>query len=190
MYTRVHKCNHPISKALLWLARSAKFWTSQEWSHILLCWGPFLYIPWLCVCQFSRKNLAWNVWEKVPNFGYYIKNHFYVIPKVWNFFPEISAKIFFLKIGILSPKVIREPDCSCIEVLYFVSGPHFCALCAHGACAKRYFVERVLNDHTEWPKHWAFTEQNRTETETAKIHNCSFFLIFHAKGHIRKVYSI
>ena len=32
--------------------------------------------------------------DEVPNFVYYIKNHFYVIHKVWNFFPEISAKIF------------------------------------------------------------------------------------------------
>ena len=46
------------------------------------------------VCQFSRKNLHGDFWEKVPNFGHYIKMIFYVIPKVWNFFPEISAKIF------------------------------------------------------------------------------------------------
>ena len=69
IYTRLHKCNHPISKALQWLAWSTKFWTGQGWSHILLCWGRFLYIPWLFVCQFSRKNLPWNVWEKVTNFS-------------------------------------------------------------------------------------------------------------------------
>ena len=32
-------------------------------------------------------------WEKVPNFGNNIKNHFYVIPKVGNVFPEISARL-------------------------------------------------------------------------------------------------
>ena len=44
--------------------------------------------------NFQKKNLCSDFWEKVPNFGYYIKNHFYVIPKVWNFFPKISTKIF------------------------------------------------------------------------------------------------
>ena len=68
-YTRLHKCNHPISKALQCLAWKAKVWTGQGWSHILLCWGRFSYIPWLLVCQFSRKNLPWNVWEKVTNFS-------------------------------------------------------------------------------------------------------------------------
>ena len=48
VFTRLHKRNHPISKAQLWLAWKAKFWTGQGW-------GRFLYIRWLVVCQFSRK---------------------------------------------------------------------------------------------------------------------------------------
>ena len=122
IYTRAHKCNHPISKVLQWLAWSAKLWTDQGWSHILLCWGRFLYIPWLFVCQFSRKNLPWNVWEKVTNFGYYIKIHFYVIPKVWNFFPEISAKIFSWKSAYLVPRCIQK-NVPNIEVCDFIPGP-------------------------------------------------------------------
>ena len=44
--------------------------------------------------DFQEKNLRGDFWEKVPNFVYYIKMIFYVIHKVWNFFPEVSAKIF------------------------------------------------------------------------------------------------
>ena len=45
--------------------------------------------------NFQEKIFAeLDFWEKVPNFGYYIKNPFYVIHKVRNFFPEIPAKIF------------------------------------------------------------------------------------------------
>ena len=72
--------------------------------------------------DFQEKNLRGDFWENVPNFGYYIKNHFYVIPKVWNFFPEISAKIFFLKIGILSPKVYTK-NVPNIEVCNFILAP-------------------------------------------------------------------
>ena len=70
--SRLHKFNHTMRKALQWLAWSTNFWTGQGWSHILLFWGRFFYTHWDYVCQFSRKNLPWNVWEKVPNFGYYI----------------------------------------------------------------------------------------------------------------------
>ena len=38
--------------------------------------------------------------------------------KVWNFFPEITAKIFFLKIGILSAKVYIYKIIPNIEVCY------------------------------------------------------------------------
>ena len=47
---------------------------------------------------------------------------FYVIPKVWNIFPEISTKIFFLKIGILSPKVYAK-NVPNIEVCNFILAP-------------------------------------------------------------------
>ena len=47
------------------------------WSYILLCWGRFLYAPWVKICRFSRKNLRGDFWEKVPNFGYYIKNQIF-----------------------------------------------------------------------------------------------------------------
>ena len=54
--------------------------------------GTFLYTP--KYADFQEKNLCRDFWGKAPNIGHYIKMIFYLIPKVWNDFLEISAEVF------------------------------------------------------------------------------------------------
>ena len=100
---------HPISKALQWLASKADFWAGQGWSFLLQCWGRFLYAPWDYVSMpIFKKKSSRRFLGKVPNFGYYIKMNFCEISKVWNFFPEIFAKIFSWKLAYLGPRCIQK----------------------------------------------------------------------------------
>ena len=103
--------------------------------------GTFFYTPWHKVCQFSRKNLRRYFWEKVANFVYYIKNHFYVIHKVWNFFPEISAKIFSWKSAYLVPRCIQKTSPT---YKYETSSLLRSEQCFSSKSLK-YFINRVCN---------------------------------------------
>ena len=47
-------------------------------------------------CSFHDENV------------YYIKMNYYLLSKVWSFFPEISAKIFFWKLAYLVPRCIQK----------------------------------------------------------------------------------
>ena len=84
IYSQAHKSKHPISKVLQWLAWYAAFWARHWWSHILLCWGRFLYVYTLTLSMPIFKKKSARI-----------------------LLVEILAD-FFLKIGILSAKVYTK----------------------------------------------------------------------------------
>ena len=67
----------------------------------------FSHTPWDKVCQFSRKNIRRDFCEKIPNFIHMVVTLLQY--KVWNFLPEISAKVFSQKLAhLVSPKVYKN----------------------------------------------------------------------------------
>ena len=75
-YRRMQKCNHTSSCLLNKLPWKSEVWLWQGLVNLFQSWYSSLQNMSLTLCQFSKKNLIWNVLWNVWNFGYYIKSCF------------------------------------------------------------------------------------------------------------------